>query len=120
MQIHQLRLVNFRQHEDTTLAFGAGLTGVIGPNGSGKTTLLEALAWALYGFTAVHRLSGEAEFLDTARRCAECYLRRAPEHLVPPWDFDAPDDGKRLDDSSAATDANPDPAGRSHGEDRRS
>jgi exonuclease SbcC len=52
MQIHQLRLVNFRQHEDTTLAFGLGLTGVLGPNGAGKTTLLEALAWALYGTRA--------------------------------------------------------------------
>ncbi len=52
MQIHQLRLINFRQHEDTTLAFGPGLTGVIGPNGAGKTTLLEGLAWALYGTRA--------------------------------------------------------------------
>ena len=52
MQIHQLRLINFRQHEDTTLSFRAGLTGVIGPNGAGKTTLLEALAWALYGTRA--------------------------------------------------------------------
>lgn len=52
MQIHQLRLVNFRQHEDTTLAFEKGMTGVIGPNGAGKTTLLEGLAWALYGTRA--------------------------------------------------------------------
>jgi len=52
MQIHQLRLVNFRQHEDTTLSFAPGLTGVIGPNGAGKTTLLEGLAWALYGTRA--------------------------------------------------------------------
>jgi unsaturated chondroitin disaccharide hydrolase len=66
------------------------------------TTWTRGLAWALYGFTAVHRLSGEAEFLEVAKRCADCYLRRAPAHLVPPWDFDAPDDGKRLDDSSAA------------------
>ena len=52
MQIHQLRLVNFRQHEDTTLRFETGLTGVIGPNGAGKTTLLEGLAWAFYGTRA--------------------------------------------------------------------
>jgi DNA repair protein SbcC/Rad50 len=52
MQVHRLRLVNFRQHEDTDLDFGPGLTGIIGPNGSGKTTLLEALAWALYGTKA--------------------------------------------------------------------
>ena len=49
MRVNRLRLVNFRQHEDTDLTFDLGLTGIIGPNGSGKTTLLEALAWAMYG-----------------------------------------------------------------------
>jgi exonuclease SbcC len=52
MQIHRLRLQNFRQHENTELVLGAGLTGVIGPNGAGKTTLLEAVAWAMYGMPA--------------------------------------------------------------------
>jgi unsaturated chondroitin disaccharide hydrolase len=66
------------------------------------STWTRGLAWALYGFTAVYRLSGAVEFLEVAKRCADCYLRRAPAHLVPPWDFDAPDDGKCLDDSSAA------------------
>src|SRR6185503_15512710 len=50
--IERLRLVNFRQHEDTELVLGPGLTGVIGPNGAGKTTLLEAIAWGLYGAEA--------------------------------------------------------------------
>src|SRR5207253_5371464 len=53
MQLHRLRLVNFRQHADTELEFGVGITGIVGPNGSGKTTLLEALAWAIYGAQAV-------------------------------------------------------------------
>jgi unsaturated chondroitin disaccharide hydrolase len=66
------------------------------------STWTRGLAWAIYGFTAVHRLSGEGEFLVTARRCAECYLRRAPAGLVPPWDFDAPADGTQPWDSSAA------------------
>ena len=52
MQIERLRLVNFRQHERTDLALGAGLTGIIGPNGAGKTTLLEAIAWVMYGTKA--------------------------------------------------------------------
>lgn len=52
MQLHRLRLVNFRQHADTDLEFGSGITTIIGPNGAGKSTLLEALAWALYGNTA--------------------------------------------------------------------
>src|SRR2546423_23334 len=53
MQLLRLRLVNFRQHADTELEFGPGITGIIGPNGSGKTSILEALAWALYGVQAV-------------------------------------------------------------------
>src|SRR6266513_2003411 len=53
MQLLRLRLVNFRQHADTELEFGPGITGIIGPNGSGKTTIFEAIAWALYGAQAV-------------------------------------------------------------------
>ncbi|MDH5196729.1 MAG: AAA family ATPase, partial [Gemmatimonadota bacterium] len=53
MRLLRLRLINFRQHADTDIAFGEGITGIIGPNGAGKTTLLEALAWAFYGTPAV-------------------------------------------------------------------
>src|SRR5947199_85110 len=53
MGLHRLRLVNFRQHADTELVFGPGITGIFGPNGSGKTTILEAIAWAIYGVQAV-------------------------------------------------------------------
>jgi unsaturated chondroitin disaccharide hydrolase len=66
-----------------------------------ESTWSRGLAWALYGFTAAHRLSGEEEFLATARRCADFYLRRAPAGLVPYWDFDLPPDGPHLWDSSA-------------------
>jgi unsaturated chondroitin disaccharide hydrolase len=66
------------------------------------STWSRGLAWALYGFTTAYRLSEDAEFLDTARRCADFYLRRAPADLVPWWDFDLPADGPRLRDSSAA------------------
>jgi unsaturated chondroitin disaccharide hydrolase len=66
------------------------------------STWSRGLAWAVYGFTAVHRLSGEAEFLATARRCADYYLRRAPRGLVPYWDFDLPPDGPHRWDGSAA------------------
>src|SRR5829696_10259405 len=52
MQINRVRLQNFRQHENTEIEFGAGLTGIIGPNGAGKTTMLEAIAWAMYGMPA--------------------------------------------------------------------
>ena len=49
MRLTRLRLLNFRQHADSDIAFETGLTGIIGPNGVGKSTLLEAIAWALYG-----------------------------------------------------------------------
>jgi exonuclease SbcC len=52
VQLHRLKLVNFRQHAETELQLGAGLTAIIGPNGSGKTTLLEGVAWALFGNVA--------------------------------------------------------------------
>ncbi|MFL5533306.1 MAG: AAA family ATPase [Gemmatimonadales bacterium] len=52
MQINRIRLVNFRQHENTEIELGPGLTGIVGPNGVGKTTILEAIAWAMYGMPA--------------------------------------------------------------------
>src|SRR5918994_2239289 len=52
MRIDRLRLLNFRQHENTEIEFGPGLTGIVGPNGAGKTTLLEGIAWAMYGMPA--------------------------------------------------------------------
>jgi exonuclease SbcC len=53
MELHRLRLENFRQFAETEIELGQGITGIVGPNGSGKTTLLEAIAWAIYGVPAV-------------------------------------------------------------------
>ncbi|HEX6313548.1 MAG TPA: SMC family ATPase [Gemmatimonadaceae bacterium] len=53
MRLNTLHLTNFRQHADTRIEFDLGLTGIIGPNGAGKSTVLEAIAWALYGQSAV-------------------------------------------------------------------
>ena len=43
MRLTRLRLLNFRQHADSDIAFEAGLTGIIGPNGAGKSTALKLL-----------------------------------------------------------------------------
>lgn len=93
-----------------------------------NSTWSRGLAWAIYGFTAAHRLSlqwhyrdpaaallikhespeslaaehpEEFEFLRVAQRCADFYLRRSPENLVPYWDYDAPVANPPLWDSSA-------------------
>ena len=52
MELRRLRLINFRQHADTDIEFGKGITGIVGPNGAGKTTILEAISWAIYGSQA--------------------------------------------------------------------
>jgi DNA repair protein SbcC/Rad50 len=67
VRLHRLKLVNFRQHADTEIEFGDGITAIIGPNGSGKTTLLEAIAWAFYGTSAAR---GNRESLRWNRAAA--------------------------------------------------
>ncbi|PYM97560.1 MAG: hypothetical protein DME07_25075 [Candidatus Rokuibacteriota bacterium] len=72
MKLHRLRLVNFRQHADTEIVFGDGITGVIGPNGSGKTSLLEAIAWAIYGNPAAR---GDKDSIRNLRAKARASVR---------------------------------------------
>ncbi len=72
MKLHRLRLVNFRQHADTEIAFGDGITGIIGPNGSGKTSLLEAIAWAIYGNAAAR---GDKDSIRNLRAKARASVR---------------------------------------------
>lgn len=68
MRLNRLRLTNFRQHENTTLEFDSGLTGIIGPNGAGKSTILEAIAWALYGGNTVRGGNESIRFQRAAAR----------------------------------------------------
>ncbi|MGH7531480.1 MAG: AAA family ATPase, partial [Gemmatimonadales bacterium] len=72
MKLHRLRLVNFRQHADTEIAFGDGITGIIGPNGSGKSSLLEAIAWAIYGNAAAR---GDKDSIRNLRAKARTPVR---------------------------------------------
>ena len=72
MKLNRLRLVNFRQHADTEIVFGDGITGIIGPNGSGKTSLLEAIAWAIYGNPAAR---GDKDSIRNLRAKARAPMR---------------------------------------------
>ena len=70
MRIARLRLVNFRQHADSTLEFDDGLTGIIGPNGAGKSTILEGIAWALYGNAAARGTRDSIRFTGAPPRAS--------------------------------------------------
>jgi unsaturated chondroitin disaccharide hydrolase len=73
------------------------------------STWARGLTWALYGFGAAYRLSGEICYLDTARLCADFYLRNTPFDEgapggpgVPPNDYDDPSQSNLYDSSAAA------------------
>jgi unsaturated chondroitin disaccharide hydrolase len=46
-------------------------------------------AWALYGFSAVSRLSGRADFRQIADRVADFFVEHLEPGQAPPWDFAA-------------------------------
>ena len=58
-------------------------------------------AWALYGLALAFRHSGEARFLEAAKRVAGCFLAQLPDDHVPHWDFSAPRSASTPRDSSA-------------------
>lgn len=51
----RLELTNFRQHRTLALDFEQGLVALRGANEAGKTTILEAIAYVLFGATALRK-----------------------------------------------------------------
>lgn len=45
MNVTQIRLTNFRNHESSTIVFGPGFNVLLGSNGQGKTNVLEAISY---------------------------------------------------------------------------
>jgi unsaturated chondroitin disaccharide hydrolase len=71
----------------------------------GDSCWSRGLAWSLYGFGTCYELTGDRRFLNAAEQNAEFYLMNTANGVVPPWDYDAPLDGKlsaTQPDSSAA------------------
>jgi unsaturated chondroitin disaccharide hydrolase len=60
------------------------------------------LTWALYGFGSCYEYTRDPRFLDTAERCADYYLTHTNADGIPPWDFQAPEESRKLVDTSAA------------------
>jgi unsaturated chondroitin disaccharide hydrolase len=68
----------------------------------GDSCWSRGLAWSLYGFNTCYEYSRDPRFLDTAEACADFYITHTPSDGVPPWDFGAPSDSRKLLDTSAA------------------
>ena len=60
--------------------------------------------WGLHGYTMCYRETGDAKYLDHARRIALFIMNhpRTPADLIPYWDYDAPDIPDAPRDASAA------------------
>jgi len=59
-------------------------------------------AWALYGFGTAYRYTGDRRLLETAQACADFYIVRTGEALVPPNDWEEPDPRLPYESSAAA------------------
>lgn len=47
--IHSIKLLHWKSHEKTEIAFSKGTNVLVGPMGAGKTSIVDALSFALYG-----------------------------------------------------------------------
>jgi unsaturated chondroitin disaccharide hydrolase len=68
----------------------------------GDSCWSRGLAWSLYGFGTCYGYTRDPRFLATAQACADFYISHTPADGVAPWDFDAPEESRKLLDTSAA------------------
>lgn len=61
-------------------------------------------AWAVYGYTACYRETGDSTFLRQAVSVADMIMKRVTTNdSIPYWDYDAPDSDVTPRDASAAS-----------------
>ena len=68
----------------------------------GDSCWSRGLAWSLYGFNTCYEYSRDPRFLETSQACADYYITHSPADGVPPWDFQATAESRKLVDTSAA------------------
>jgi len=68
MQISELSLRNFRNHENLELDFPAGATTIVGRNGRGKTNIVEAVHYL--ATLGSHRVSQDAPLIRSGQNTA--------------------------------------------------
>jgi len=82
---------------------GALIETPAGQGYSGGSSWTRGQAWALYGFAISYRHTGEARYLEAARRIAAYFCEElARNNYVPPVDFRAPAEPK-ISDTSAGS-----------------
>lgn len=57
-------------------------------------------AWGLYGYTMMYRETGDAAYLEQARKIAAFIIPMLPKDGVPEWDFNAPGTRHAMDMSA--------------------
>jgi unsaturated chondroitin disaccharide hydrolase len=68
----------------------------------GDSCWSRGLAWSLYGFSVSYEYSRDPRFLETAEACADYFITHSNGDGIPPWDFNAPVESRKLMDTSAA------------------
>jgi unsaturated chondroitin disaccharide hydrolase len=68
----------------------------------GDSCWSRGLAWSLYGFSISYEYSRDPRFLETAEVCADYFITHSNHDGVPPWDFNAPPESRKLLDTSSA------------------
>ena len=68
----------------------------------GDSCWSRGLAWSIYGFCISYEYSRDPRFLETSEACADYYITHANADGVPPWDFNAPLESRKLLDTSSA------------------
>ncbi|VXB65711.1 Unsaturated chondroitin disaccharide hydrolase [Arthrobacter sp. 9V] len=63
---------------------------------------VRGLTWAIYGFGTAYEWTGDTRFLDTARHCADYYIERTGDRIIPPNDFDDPHPELQFEASAAS------------------
>lgn len=81
---------------------GHFIKGVTHQGYSDSSMWARGQAWGIYGYAMCYRETGKPEFLETAQKLADVFIKRLPEDGIPYWDFDDPAIPNASKDASAA------------------